>query len=120
MTDSPSVTCPSPAMTTLLSRRTQRTVVERIRRGARVFFFMSAIFYYTAPPRVGRAFLPALSTPFNPEPLIFRSERGGADSAGSSCVLLHECNFLLYSPSPCGAGIPARPFNSLQPRATHI
>jgi len=58
--DSPSVTWPSPAMTTLLSRRTQRTVVERILRGAGVsaprsadvatglFFFMSAIFYYTA------------------------------------------------------------------------
>src|SRR5260370_40336032 len=60
MTDSPSVTWPSPAMTTLSSRRTQRTVVERMRRGAglsavlsvaaatRGFFFMSAILDYTA------------------------------------------------------------------------
>src|ERR1017187_8826577 len=59
MTDSPSVTCPSPAMTTLSSRRTQRTEVERILRRAVAaaarsagvatsgFFFMSAIFYYT-------------------------------------------------------------------------
>src|SRR5271169_139660 len=60
MMDSPSVTCPSPAMTTLLSRRTQRTVVERILRGAGAsvailvavatwgFFFMSAIFDYSS------------------------------------------------------------------------
>src|SRR5450756_2074942 len=57
MMDSPSVTWPSPAMTTLSSRRTQRTVVERILRGAAalsaavatgVFFFMSAILDYTA------------------------------------------------------------------------
>src|SRR5258708_7498048 len=60
MTDSPSVTWPSPAMTTLSSRRTQRTVVERIRRRAGVsavlsvaaatsgFLIMSAILDYTA------------------------------------------------------------------------
>src|ERR1035437_5856459 len=60
MTDSPSVTWPSPAMTTLSSRRTQRTVVERMRRrdgtsaallaavAASGFFFMSAILDYTA------------------------------------------------------------------------
>src|SRR5712671_935122 len=60
MTDSPSVTWPSPAMTTLSLRRTQRTVVERILRRAgvsavssvaaatSVFFIMSAILNYTA------------------------------------------------------------------------
>src|ERR1700730_17687273 len=60
MTDSPSVTCPSPAMTTLSLRRTQRTVVERIRRRAggsamsslaaatSGFFFMSAILNYSS------------------------------------------------------------------------
>src|ERR1039458_319232 len=60
MTDSPSVTWPSPAMTTLSSRRTQRTVVERILRGAwasavlsaaaatGLFFFMSAILDYSS------------------------------------------------------------------------
>src|SRR5437879_12267957 len=60
MTDSPSVTCPSPAMTTLSLRRTQRTVVDRMRRGAgfsaalfvaaatvSIYLFMSAIVYYT-------------------------------------------------------------------------
>jgi hypothetical protein len=44
MTDSPSVTWPSPASTTLPSRRTDKTVVERISR----FFIMSAILYYSS------------------------------------------------------------------------
>ena len=44
MTPSPSVTWPSPAMTTLPLRRTQRTVVERIRR----FVGMSAILDYNS------------------------------------------------------------------------
>src|SRR5258708_29831343 len=44
MTDSPSVTCPSPARTTLPLRRMDRTVVERIRR----FVDMSAILNYSS------------------------------------------------------------------------
>src|SRR5467141_786757 len=60
MTDSPSVTWPSPAMTTLSSRRTQRTVVERMRRGVGLsavlsvatatsgFLIMSAILNYSS------------------------------------------------------------------------
>src|SRR5258708_2352695 len=44
MTDSPSVTCPSPARTTLPLRRMGRTVVERISR----FVDMSAIFDYSS------------------------------------------------------------------------
>src|SRR5580692_3353387 len=44
ITPSPSVTCPSPAITTWPSLRTQRTVVERTKR----FFVMSAIFYYSS------------------------------------------------------------------------
>src|SRR4029079_6788045 len=45
MTPSPSVTWPSPAMTTVPLRRTERTVVERIRR----FVGMSAILDYNSP-----------------------------------------------------------------------
>src|ERR1700680_4146864 len=44
MTPSPRVTWPSPAMTTAPLRRTQRTVVERIRR----FVGMSAILDYSS------------------------------------------------------------------------
>src|SRR5580765_5532834 len=44
MTDSPSVTWPSPARTTLPSRRTDKTVVDRIRR----FVGMSAISDYNS------------------------------------------------------------------------
>src|SRR5882672_21550 len=44
MTDSPSVTCPSPARTTLPLRRMDNTVVERISR----FVGMSAILDYTS------------------------------------------------------------------------
>src|ERR1700680_2270808 len=44
MTDSPSVTCPSPARTTLPLRRIDKTVVERIRR----FVDMSAILHYSS------------------------------------------------------------------------
>src|SRR5579872_275722 len=45
MTDSPSVTCPSPARTTLPLRRMDRTVVERIRRfwGMRVILDYSSV-----------------------------------------------------------------------------
>src|SRR5258706_194398 len=44
MTDSPSVTCPSPARTTLPLRRMDRTVVERISR----FVDMKAILDYSS------------------------------------------------------------------------
>ena len=44
MTDSPSVTWPSPASTTLPFRRTDKTVVDRISR----FLDMSAIFDYNS------------------------------------------------------------------------
>src|SRR5450755_2231497 len=84
MTDSPRVTWPSPAITTLSSRRTQRTVVERIRRGAAfsaawttgVFFFMSAILNYTA-QRDGETGAPPVSRPprfrtLDPNPAILR------------------------------------------------
>src|ERR1700691_2664987 len=49
MTDSPSVTCPSPARTTLPLRRMDKTVVERIRR----FVDMSAILNYSSGGVVG-------------------------------------------------------------------
>src|ERR1700730_14996610 len=49
MTPSPSVTWPSPAMTTVPLRRTLRTVVERIRR----FVGMSAILDYSSGHDVG-------------------------------------------------------------------
>ncbi len=49
MTPSPSVTWPSPAMTTVPLRRTLRTVVERIRR----FVGMSAILDYNSGQDVG-------------------------------------------------------------------
>src|SRR5271170_7246420 len=51
ITPSPSVTCPSPAITTWPSRRTQSTVVERTKR----FFVMSAIFYYNSGTSVSLA-----------------------------------------------------------------
>src|SRR5689334_19232837 len=44
MTPSPRVTCPSPAMTTLPLRRTQRTVVDRIKR----FVLMRVILDYSS------------------------------------------------------------------------
>src|SRR5271163_3311630 len=44
MTDSPSVTCPSPARTTLPLRRMDKTVVERISR----FVDMGAILDYSS------------------------------------------------------------------------
>src|ERR1700682_3852251 len=49
MTPSPTVTWPSPAMTTVPLRRTLRTVVERIRR----FVGMSAILDYSSGQEVG-------------------------------------------------------------------
>src|SRR5206468_1527237 len=53
MTPSPSVTWPSPAMTTAPVRRTQRTVVERIRR----LVGMSAILDYNSADHVATAAL---------------------------------------------------------------
>jgi hypothetical protein len=47
MTDSPSVTCPSPASTTLPLRRMDKTVVERISR----FVDMGAILDYSSAER---------------------------------------------------------------------
>src|SRR5690349_7216921 len=46
MTDSPSVTWPSPARTTLPSRRTDKTVVDRIS----LFLPISVIFDYSSEP----------------------------------------------------------------------
>src|SRR5229473_507128 len=60
MMPSPSVTWPSPAMTTLPLRRTQRTVVERTKR----FVCMSPILYYSSAKRAdGRTRAPVTELP---------------------------------------------------------
>src|SRR5690348_962297 len=82
MTPSPSVTWPSPAMTTAPLRRTQRTVVDRIRR----FVGMRAILDYNSAFRRGTAALHLRASPtLAPTGVLldgnqWHSEQGGEDA----------------------------------------